>query len=136
MAKILGLVPARGGSKGVLRKNIREVCGRPLLAYTAEAAACCARLDRIVLSTDDEEIAEVGRACGIDVPFLRPAVLACDTASSIGVIKHALSWLANAENYHPEIVVFLPPTTPYEPARKSRRRSTYSKAAASVQWSA
>ena len=73
--RVLGLIPARGGSKGVPRKNIRMVGGRPLLWYTAKAAQAATRLTRVILNTDDEEIAEVGRACGLEVPFMRSAAL-------------------------------------------------------------
>src|SRR5438105_10595865 len=74
--RVLGLIPARGGSKGVLGKNIRLLCSKPLLHYTAEAALAAYRLSRVILSTDDEKIAEVGRGCGLEVPFLRPVELA------------------------------------------------------------
>lgn len=92
--RVLGLVPARGGSKGVPRKNIRHVCGRPLLHYTADAALGARRLARVVLTTDDAEIAEVGRACGLEVPFLRPPELAEDATPMMPVVHHALRWLA------------------------------------------
>lgn len=90
---VLGLIPARGGSKGVPRKNIKLLAGRPLLAYTAEAALATNKLSRVILSTEDEEIAEVGRACGLEVPFLRPAELALDTTPSLPVIQHAVRTL-------------------------------------------
>lgn len=92
--RVLGLVPARGGSRGVPRKNLRSLVGRPLLAYTAEAALAAVRLDRVVLSTDDPEIAAVGEELGLDVPFMRPAELATDDAPTLPVIQHALSALA------------------------------------------
>src|SRR3954454_9414088 len=91
--RVLGLIPARGGSKGVPGKNRRPLCGRPLVAYTAEAALLARRLSRIVLSTDDEEIAAIGRDCGIDVPFLRPAEIARDQTPTLPVVQHALAWL-------------------------------------------
>jgi len=109
--RVLGLVPARGGSKGIPRKNIRPLAGRPLLAYTAEAARRATRLGRAVLSTDDEEIARVGRACGLDVPFLRPAQLAGDDAPTLGVVQHALRFLeARGETW--DAVCVLQPTSP------------------------
>jgi CMP-N,N'-diacetyllegionaminic acid synthase len=108
---IIGLIPARGGSKGITGKNIAMCAGRPLLAYTAKAALTAKCLDRVILSTDDEAIAEVGRACGVDVPFLRPAALANDSANSMGVIVHALDWLeSNGEAV--EAIVLLQPTSP------------------------
>lgn len=108
---VLGLIPARGGSKGIPRKNIRLLCGKPLLAYTAEAALASARLNRVILSTEDEEIAEVGRRCGLEVPFLRPAELAADTTPTLPVVQHALQWLeARGERF--DAVCLLQPTNP------------------------
>src|SRR5689334_14541306 len=89
---VLGLIPARGGSKGIPRKNIRPLGGKPLLQYTAEAALASRRLTHVALSTDDEEIARVGRACGLDVPFLRPAELAQDATPMLPVVQHTLRW--------------------------------------------
>src|ERR1700730_8407190 len=90
--KLLGLVPARGGSKSVPRKNIAPLAGKTLLAYTAEAARGARSLTRTILSTDDAEIAAVGRELGIDVPFMRPADLADDAAPMLPVMVHALDW--------------------------------------------
>lgn len=109
---VLGIVPARGGSKGVPRKNIRPMLGRPLIAYTIAAALQARSIDRVVVSTDDAEIAAVARCCGAEVPFLRPAEFSTDTASSLSVVRHAISWLAINEQYRPEAVVILPPTSP------------------------
>lgn len=113
---MLGLIPARGGSKGIPRKNLASLAGRPLLAYTCEAALASAALDRVLLSTDDEEIAAVGRAHGVDVPFLRPAELARDDTPSVDVVLHALDWLREHESVEPKIVVLLQPTSPLRPA--------------------
>jgi len=108
---ILGLVPARGGSKGVPRKNIRLLAGKPLLAYTAEAALSSKRLTRVILSTDDAEIAEVGCACGLEVPFLRPAELAEDTTPTLPVVQHAVRFLeARGERF--DAICLLQPTNP------------------------
>ncbi len=107
----LGLIPARGGSKGIPGKNIRPLAGKPLLAYTAEAAQASGVLDRLILSTDAEDIAAVGRAAGLDVPFMRPLELAADDTPMLAVIQHALAHLAN-EGYTPEIIVLLQPTSP------------------------
>jgi len=114
--RILGLIPARGGSKGIPRKNIFPVAGKPLLAWTCEAALASKSLSRVVLSTDDEEIAEVGRAWGVEVPFLRPAELATDTATSVDVALHALDWLEEHEGWHAEVIVLLQPTSPLRTA--------------------
>ncbi len=108
---ILGLVPARGGSKGVPRKNIRLLAGKPLLAYTAETALASSRLTRVILSTDDGEIAEVGRNCGLEVPFLRPAELAEDTTPTLPVIQHAVKFLeARGDRF--DAICLLQPTNP------------------------
>ncbi|HEU4629849.1 MAG TPA: acylneuraminate cytidylyltransferase family protein [Gemmatimonadaceae bacterium] len=109
--RVLGLIPARGGSKGVPRKNIREVCGRPLLQYTAEAALAATRLARVILTTEDEEIAEVGRRCGVEVPFRRPAELARDETPMLPVVQHALGWLAERGDRF-DAVCLLAPSTP------------------------
>lgn len=109
--KVLGLIPARGASKGVPRKNIKELCGKPLLAYTAESALSAGRLSRVVLSTDDEEIARVGKALGLDVPFTRPADLAADDTPTFPVVLHALQTLEEAGDRF-DAVCLLQPTNP------------------------
>lgn len=108
---ILGLIPARGGSKGVPGKNIRLLCGRPLLAWTIAAARDAAVFDRLVLSTDDPAIAAVGLVEGTLVPFLRPDALAVDTTPMRDVVRHALAAEA-AAGHAPDIVVLLQPTSP------------------------
>lgn len=109
--KVLGLIPARAGSKGVPGKNIRLLNSKPLLAYTVEAAFQAKSLTRVVLSTDDEEIANIGQNLGIDVPFTRPAELAQDSSPTLPVVQHALNWLeANNECY--DAVCLLQPTNP------------------------
>ena len=109
--RVIGVVPARGGSKGVSRKNIRSLNGKPLLTYTAEAALRATRLDRVILSTDDEEIAAIGRSSGLDVPFMRPQELATDTAPSIEVVRHALNAIAETGEIY-DAVCLLQPTNP------------------------
>jgi CMP-N-acetylneuraminic acid synthetase len=115
MMRTLGIVPARGGSKGVPRKNVRPLCGKPLLAYTAEAALASRCLTRTVLSTDDAEIAEVGRRCGLEVPFLRPAELAADDSPTLGLVQHALTFFKERGTVF-DAVCILQPTTPLRPA--------------------
>lgn len=110
--RVLGLIPARGGSKGIPGKNVRPLGGRPLLAWTAEAALASRRLSRVVLSTDDEEIAEAGRRCGLDVPFLRPAELARDDTPTLPVVRHALESLEDEL----DAVCLLQPTSPFRRA--------------------
>ena len=113
--RFLGLITARGGSKRVPRKNLLPVAGKPLLAWTVEAATSARRLDRLVLSTDDSEIAAIGRQYGADVPFERPAQLASDTASGHDVIVHALAALAEHGDHY-DYVVVLQPTSPLRTA--------------------
>jgi CMP-N,N'-diacetyllegionaminic acid synthase len=108
---VLGLIPARGGSKGIPRKNIRPLGGKPLLQYTAESALASRRLTRLALSTDDEDVARVGRACGLDVPFVRPAELALDTTPTLPVVQHALRWFADRGAAF-DAVCLLQPTNP------------------------
>lgn len=109
---VLAIVPARAGSKGVPGKNIHPLAGQPLLAYSVVAGLRCAAVDRVLLSTDSEHLASVGKAYGAEVPFLRPADLATDTATDIGYVRHALGWLNREEGWRPDLVVQLRPTTP------------------------
>jgi CMP-N,N'-diacetyllegionaminic acid synthase len=113
--RVLGLIPARGGSKGIPGKNVRLLGGRPLLAWTAEAALASRRLSRVVLSTDDEGIAEAGRRCGLEVPFLRPAGLARDDTPTLPVVRHALETLEPA-GHRFDAVCLLQPTSPFRRA--------------------
>lgn len=108
---VLALVPARGGSKGVQRKNVRPLLGKPLIAWTIECAFACATVNRVVVSTDDEEIASAARAYGAETPFLRPAELAADSTPDLPVYMHALEMLA-AHGFHPAATVWLRPTAP------------------------
>lgn len=118
---VLAVIPARGGSKGIPNKNLRQVGGRSLIEHTARTAAALAWIDRAVLSTDDEKIAEEGRGCGLEVPFMRPAELADDLASAIEAWRHA--WLASEEHYgcRFDISVLLQPTTPLRRAEDVER---------------
>jgi CMP-N,N'-diacetyllegionaminic acid synthase len=111
MLTVLCLIPARGGSKGIERKNIRPLAGKPLLQYTAEAALAARRLSHVVLSTDDEEIASVGRQCGLDVPFMRPRELARDSTPTLPVVQHAVRWLEE-RGARFDAVCLLQPTNP------------------------
>lgn len=111
LPRVLGLIPARGGSKGVPRKNIRPLLGKPLLQYTAESAREARRLSRLVLTTDDPEIAEIGRRCGLDVPFLRPAELSADDTPTLPVVQHAMRWLLERGDSY-DAVCILQPTCP------------------------
>ncbi len=108
---VLGLVPARGGSKGVPGKNLRPLAGHSLLDYTARAARASGVIDRLVLSTDSDQIGEAGRQAGLDVPFVRPAALADDASPMIDVVRHAVETLA-ADGWMPDLIVLLQPTSP------------------------
>lgn len=113
--EVLAIIPARGGSKGIPRKNIRNFAGYPLIAYSIAAGLQAETVTRVILSTDDEEIAAVGKAWGADVPFMRPTELAQDKTTDLPVFEHALTWLDINENYHPDVVVQLRPTSPVRP---------------------
>ncbi len=114
---VLGLITARGGSRGIPGKNIRLVAGKPMIAWTIQAALECDSLNRVILSTDDAEIAEIGRKWRAEVPFMRPTELAQDNSPHIDVILHAVEWLMANENYHPDYVVLLQPTSPLRTAQ-------------------
>ena len=109
--KLLGVITARGGSKGIPGKNIRPLAGTPLLAYTIESARASGVLDRLILSTEDAAIAAVAREYGCEVPFMRPAELAADETPHLPVMQHAVEWLG-ARGYRPDAVVILQPTSP------------------------
>jgi len=115
MRNVLGLLPARGGSKGIPRKNVREVDGQPLLHYSVKAGREAEVVDRTVVSTEDEEIRQVARECGADVPFRRPTELATDDAPTEPVIEHALRYFKDAGTSY-DTVVLLQPTSPLRTA--------------------
>src|SRR5215213_10027067 len=115
MTEILALIPARGGSKGIPRKNIRNFAGHPLIAWSIAAAKQASSVTRVIVSTDDEEIASVAREYGAETPFLRPAEFAQDNTTDLPVFEHALQWFEENENYMPEIVIQLRPTSPIRP---------------------
>jgi N-acylneuraminate cytidylyltransferase len=113
--EVLAIIPARGGSKGIPRKNIRLFAGFPLISFSIAAGLQAETVTRVIVSTDDEEIAEVARRYGAETPFLRPAELAQDRTTDLPVFQHALTWLAENEDYHPDVVVQLRPTSPVRP---------------------
>lgn len=115
--QILAIIPARGGSKAVPRKNIKKLGGRPLIAYTIKEAKNSRYIDRVVVSTDDTGIAKVAKRYGAEPPFLRPAELARDKSSSLSVLLHAIHYLEKKENYFADIIVFLQPTSPFRKAK-------------------
>src|SRR3990167_7512353 len=110
--KILGVITARGGSKGIPGKNIKSFLGKPLIAHTIEMALASGVFDRLILSTDDQKIADVAKGFRCEVPFLRPAELAADNTPHIPVMQHAVSWLREKEGYEPDYVMILQPTSP------------------------
>ena len=110
--EILAIIPARGGSRRIPKKNIKKLAGKPLLAYTIEAAKKSIYINRIITSTDDEEVAQIAREYGSEVPFMRPVEFADDQATDLVVFEHSLSWLSENEDYKPDIVVQLRPTSP------------------------
>jgi YrbI family 3-deoxy-D-manno-octulosonate 8-phosphate phosphatase len=114
-AEVLAIIQARGGSKGLLNKNLVLIQDHPLVAYSVASALAAANVTRIIVSTDSEAIAEVARAYGAEAPFLRPASIASDDTPDLPVFEHALDWLWEHERYRPEIVVQLRPTTPLRP---------------------
>ena len=113
---VLGVIVARGGSKGLPGKNLRPLGGRPLVVHTIEAALGCGALDRAILSTEDGAILAVGREAGCPTPFVRPAELAGDRSSTVDVALHAVDWLARHEGFAADIVVMLPATAPLRTA--------------------
>lgn len=112
LKEVLCVIQARGGSKGVPRKNIKPLCGKPLIYYTIQAAKKSKYITRTIVSTDDPEIAEISKAYGAEVPFLRPAEFATDKSKSIELFVHLMDWLKTNENYEPDVVVQLKPTNP------------------------
>ena len=113
--KIVAIIPARGGSKSIPKKNIRLLGGAPLLAYSIAAALQSAYTDRVIVSTDSEEIARVALEWGAEVPFLRPPELAADHTTDFPVFEHAIRWLKENEGYHADCTVQLRPTSPFRP---------------------
>jgi len=115
MTEILAIIPARGGSKGIPRKNIRNFAGWPLMAWSIAAGRQARTVTRVIVSTDDEEIAGIARHYGAQAPFLRPTEFAQDNSTDLPSFEHALKWLAEHEGYKPEIVIQLRPTSPLRP---------------------
>jgi N-acylneuraminate cytidylyltransferase len=116
-AGVLALIPARGGSKSIPRKNIRAFAGHPLIAYSIAAGLAAETVTRVIISTDDEEIAAVARRYGAEAPFLRPPEFSQDDTPDLPVFQHALQWLEATEGYRPEIVLQLRPTSPLRSVR-------------------
>ncbi len=113
--EVLAIIPARAGSKSIPKKNVRLFAGHPLLAYSVAAGLQAQSVSRVIVSTDDKGFAAVARNYGAEVPFLRPAELAADEVTDLPVFEHALQWLREEENYRPDVVVQLRPTSPIRP---------------------
>lgn len=112
---ILAIIPARGGSKSIPRKNIRLLAGHPLIAYSIAAGLAAKSVTRLIVSTDDQEIAEISRSYGAETPFLRPAECAQDDTPDLPVFHHALHWLDEQERYRPDMIVHVRPPAPLRP---------------------
>lgn len=125
----LGVITARGGSKGIPGKNMYVVAGKPLIAYCMEAAVASSAFDRLIISTDDPTIAAFAKSKGIEVPFMRPMELAGDDVGHLAVLRHAVEWMEREEKYAPEIVCVIVPTAPlvqpsdFTAAKKNLRES-------------
>jgi len=111
-SRVLGVVTARAGSKGIPGKNVKLLAGKPLILHTIESAKASGAFDRIILSTDDDVAASIAREHGCEVPFMRPAELCTDTTPHLPVMDHALRWLRDHDRYIPELVMTLLPTSP------------------------
>src|SRR3989338_10568956 len=109
---VFAIIPARGGSKGVIKKNSKCFGGHPLIAYSIIAAKLCPSIDRVIVSTDSVEITEIAKRYGAEVPFLRPEAYAQDHSPDLDFIKHALDWFDRHEKNEPDFLVHLRPTTP------------------------
>ncbi len=116
MTEVLGLITARGGSKGIPRKNVLPLAGKPLIAWTIEAARDSVTVGRTIVSTDDDEIADVCRNWGAEVPFMRPRELAQDDSPHLAAVLHALEWVETNEGSRPDYVLLLQPTSPLRTA--------------------
>ncbi len=110
--RVLTVIPARRGSKGLPLKNLRMLCGKPMMAYIIEAARQVQGIDRVMMSTEDPEIAEVARRYGAETPFLRPAHLSEDHVPTLPILQHAIDYCAREEQYHPDYVLLVYPTSP------------------------
>jgi len=114
--RVLGVITARGGSKGIVNKNIKDLCGKPLIAHTIEVAKNSKKLTDLVVSTDSEEIADIARQYGANTPFLRPEELSGDKSSSIDAIKHTIEWFKQEKGLEYDYVMILQPTSPLRTA--------------------
>ena len=112
MKKVIAIIPARAGSKGVLNKNIKSLNGKPLISYTIEEAKKSKFIDKLIVSTDSKEIADISLSQGASVPFIRPSELSTDSSLTFDVIKHTMNFLKDKDEHY-DIIVLLQPTTPF-----------------------
>tara|TARA_Y100001935_G_scaffold201816_1_gene170267 strand:- start:161 stop:859 length:699 start_codon:yes stop_codon:yes gene_type:complete len=112
MKKVIAIIPARAGSKGVLNKNIKSLNGKPLISYTIEEAKKSKFIDKLIVSTDSQEIADISSSLGASVPFIRPSELSTDSSLTFDVIKHTMNFLKDKDEHY-DIIVLLQPTTPF-----------------------
>jgi len=112
MSKVVAIIPVRGGSKAIPRKNVKDFCGKPLLTHIIQTALQVQEIDRVIVSTDDDEIAAIARMSGAEVPFMRPSELAEDETPTLPVLLHAIKHLEEEEGYKPDVIVLLYPTSP------------------------
>lgn len=112
----LAIIPARGGSKGIPRKNLQLLAGLPLVCWTIKAATSSLAIDKVIVSTDDEEIAEVSSDFGAEVPFIRPADISADESSALDVCRHALEFFESDSDFEPNNIIYLQPTSPFRKA--------------------
>jgi CMP-N-acetylneuraminic acid synthetase len=110
--KTVAIIPARGGSKGIPRKNVKRLNGKPLIGYIIETALKVDEIDRVIVSTEDPEIVAVAKEFGAEVPFMRPEELAGDEIGTLPVLQHAINYLEKKENYKPDVIVLLYATSP------------------------
>ena len=110
--KTVAIIPARGGSKGIPRKNVKRLNGKPLIGYIIETALKVDEIDRVIVSTEDPEIVAVAKEFGAEVPFMRPEKLAGDEIGTLPVLQHAINYLETKENYKPDVIVLLYATSP------------------------
>ena len=115
--KIIGIIPARGGSKGIPQKNIRKISGKPLIQFSIESAKTSKLLDRVIVSTDNSKIVQISKKCDAEIPFLRPKKISQDDSSLLEVIKHCLEYLSENESYKPDIITILQPTSPFRTSK-------------------
>jgi len=124
---IIGLITARGGSRSIPGKNIKLLAGKPLIAWTIEAALQCKELRRVIVSTDDEKIAEVAQQLGAEVPFIRPVELSQDDSSHISVVLHTIHWLEEKEGFCPDYIMLLQPTSPFRTVEDMQKSIQFAK---------